>query len=76
MFSAPVVDPPFEGRVEHRLSHSPGCATSGKEEAGDGGELYKCSACHIVRYCSKSCQSRDWRSHKQHCTKQRRHDWD
>jgi MYND finger len=27
----------------------------------------RCSACNAVWYCSKDCQKRDWRLHKQNC---------
>ncbi|KZV60335.1 hypothetical protein PENSPDRAFT_355083 [Peniophora sp. CONT] len=29
--------------------------------------LLRCGKCHIARYCSKECQSRDWRIHKRDC---------
>lgn len=76
IFSVPVVDPPFDGGVEHKLAHPPGCATCGEVEASVGGKLFKCSGCHIAKYCSRDCQTRNWRSHKEQCIKQRRRDRD
>jgi hypothetical protein len=35
-----------------------------KAEAGNGGKLLKCSACHMAKYCSLSCQRSVWKSHK------------
>ncbi|MCO5560088.1 hypothetical protein L7F22_013694 [Adiantum nelumboides] len=29
--------------------------------------LQRCSACRIVRYCSSSCQAKDWKDHKNEC---------
>ncbi|KAL9188810.1 hypothetical protein ACHAXT_007188 [Thalassiosira profunda] len=35
---------------------------------GKGGEsLKKCNACKSVKYCSRQCQSSDWRKHKTRC---------
>lgn len=28
----------------------------------------RCEACHATTYCSKSCQRRDWKRHKDQCT--------
>ena len=30
--------------------------------------LYRCSACHSGAYCSKSCQKKEWKGHKDLCT--------
>ena len=35
-------------------------------ECGENGTL-KCSRCKSVRYCSKSCQGKDWKNHKKIC---------
>ena len=31
------------------------------------GKLSKCSGCLSVRYCSRACQSHDWKAHKPIC---------
>ncbi|EJD51619.1 hypothetical protein AURDEDRAFT_120897 [Auricularia subglabra TFB-10046 SS5] len=33
-----------------------------------GSSLSLCSRCHTVRYCSRDCQRRAWKTHKQACT--------
>ncbi|KAJ3435635.1 btk-binding protein-related [Anaeramoeba flamelloides] len=33
------------------------------------GELFRCSRCFKVVYCSVNCQRKDWRKHKNHCKK-------
>ena len=33
-----------------------------------GHNMKRCSACKIIRYCSKECQKKDWREHKTECT--------
>lgn len=35
----------------------------------DGGELKKCSNCNKAQYCSKACQSVDWKRHRNECGK-------
>ena len=30
-------------------------------------KLSRCTSCHIIRYCSRSCQSKDWKQHKPVC---------
>ena len=34
---------------------------------GGAGKLSKCSGCLLVRYCSRACQSHDWKAHKPIC---------
>jgi hypothetical protein len=34
-------------------------------------QVKKCSACHMVAYCSKECQLKDWKEHKSYCIKWR-----
>lgn len=29
--------------------------------------LYRCSQCHLVMYCHRGCQARDWPNHKSFC---------
>lgn len=53
---------------ENLVSHSsvsPKCATCGKESVW----LYFCSACKVTRYCDESCQTKDWKKHKQTCSR-------
>ena len=33
-----------------------------------GGELKRCSRCHITRYCSVQCQKKDWDFHRFACS--------
>jgi hypothetical protein len=33
----------------------------------DGGQLMACSRCMKIEYCSKKCQSIDWKRHKKEC---------
>lgn len=36
------------------------------------GSLYVCTKCKLVRYCSETCQKKDWKFfHKKECTKRR-----
>ena len=30
-------------------------------------EMYRCSACHSGVYCSKACQKKEWKGHKDLC---------
>ena len=39
------------------------CATCGRE----GGDLKKCNACKMVRYCNVTCQKRHRREHRKKC---------
>jgi hypothetical protein len=39
----------------------PGCVVCGKETKN------RCTACDLVRYCSKECQKQHWPVHKQTC---------
>jgi tetratricopeptide (TPR) repeat protein len=41
------------------------CGTAG----GDDIKLKKCTACHLVRYCSVKCQRGHWPQHKKACKK-------
>lgn len=36
-------------------------------EAGEVATLMKCGACKVVYYCSKTCQTSDWKQHKKSC---------
>ncbi|KAK6341526.1 hypothetical protein TWF696_008598 [Orbilia brochopaga] len=39
------------------------CKKPGSKEEG----LISCPRCHVVHYCSKKCQKKDWNNHKLHC---------
>uniref|UniRef100_A0A8H7XPA3 MYND-type domain-containing protein n=1 Tax=Psilocybe cubensis TaxID=181762 RepID=A0A8H7XPA3_PSICU len=39
----------------------------GKLEFRDVQKMLKCSRCHITPYCSKECQTADWKNHKSLC---------
>ncbi|XP_076454442.1 uncharacterized protein LOC143289327 [Babylonia areolata] len=41
------------------------CAQCGKQ--GDSSSIKRCSRCKAVRYCSTTCQSRDWPRHRVTC---------
>mmetsp|Transcript_15961 Transcript_15961/g.64407 ORF Transcript_15961/g.64407 Transcript_15961/m.64407 type:complete len:319 (-) Transcript_15961:155-1111(-) len=47
------------------------CAACGRalaDDTGRGGPK-KCSVCRTVRYCSKECQRKHWKTHKPRCAK-------
>ncbi|GAA5826845.1 hypothetical protein JCM5353_005417 [Sporobolomyces roseus] len=37
------------------------------EDSASQKVLQQCSLCHIVQYCSASCQTQDWKLHKMEC---------
>ena len=39
-----------------------------KHPPKDGGELKRCSRCHVTRYCSVQCQKKDWDFHRFACS--------
>ncbi|TDL26562.1 hypothetical protein BD410DRAFT_763795 [Rickenella mellea] len=43
------------------LTHDTGCVICGTTTKTE------CSRCHSVRYCSRECQSSDWKDHKPRC---------
>ena len=44
------------------------CIVCKKTDAeADGGKLKSCSRCKRVRYCSRECQVKDWKTHKKFC---------
>lgn len=45
------------------------CRACGKTQRD--AELLNCSACGVIKYCSKECQVKDWPSHKEKCKKWR-----
>ncbi|PRP80900.1 hypothetical protein PROFUN_11341 [Planoprotostelium fungivorum] len=52
-----ISQPTGDHRPE-RICHHPGCSQRAKN---------KCSRCHAVRYCSKTCQQGDWQRHRADC---------
>ncbi|CZT50119.1 uncharacterized protein RSE6_11051 [Rhynchosporium secalis] len=38
-----------------------------KSDLAKGEELKKCGKCHVVFYCDKECQVKDWYKHKKGC---------
>ena len=50
------------------------CEHCGLSEAQVDGKLKKCGRCKIAVYCSKSCQGKSWKTHKQMCEFYRRVD--
>ena len=55
--------------LENEVRFCRGCGKNeGKERAATLDRYKKCNACLEVNYCSKECQTRDWRdSHKARC---------
>ncbi|KAM0749468.1 hypothetical protein T439DRAFT_381790 [Meredithblackwellia eburnea MCA 4105] len=41
------------------------CATCSKTATTSGGKLQLCSRCELQAYCSSTCQTSDWKRHKQ-----------
>lgn len=54
---------PPDGSVSARYA----CVACFKHRNVGGGPLMACSRCKLVRYCSKDCQRKDWKAHKQTC---------
>ncbi|RUS34329.1 hypothetical protein BC938DRAFT_481167 [Jimgerdemannia flammicorona] len=40
------------------------CAVCERSSPEDGGNLKACKTCYTVNYCSKKCQTADWKKHK------------
>ena len=57
-----------EGKEEDTNTMMPCCASCGTA-AGDVVKLKKCTACHLVQYCSVKCQKDHWKQHKKECKK-------
>ncbi|KAK3402390.1 hypothetical protein B0T20DRAFT_467257 [Sordaria brevicollis] len=54
--------------VPAKLPMSSMCTFCGRPKNTDnGGELMKCSKCDKAQYCSKGCQTGDWKRHKKEC---------
>lgn len=45
-----------------QISSPPGCAACHGTTT-----LRKCGRCHVIQYCSLTCQKADWSCHKAHC---------
>ncbi len=39
------------------------CSVCNKAE----GKIQRCARCHITRYCSRECQTKDWPKHRKTC---------
>jgi hypothetical protein len=46
-----------------------GSFCSGCQEPFEVEKLSKCSVCKLACYCSKKCQKKDWKMHKEFCVK-------
>ncbi|KAL5005210.1 hypothetical protein ScPMuIL_018666 [Solemya velum] len=59
------------GELKSGAAHtSPAVGNSGSgvcHVCGTTSELRTCKGCHHVSYCSKDCQKKDWRNHRQQC---------
>merc|ERR1712194_342860 len=54
-----------------RSNSSKLCADPGCDKNDTGRQLFRCSKCHVMHYCSKECQIRHWkRGHKIECMRQ------
>ncbi len=47
------------------------CEVCGKEDTDPDVKLLKCARCHYTMYCSKDCQTQDWKKHKATCAPRR-----
>lgn len=45
------------------------CRKTKNGDADGSVMLLVCSACHVAKYCSRSCQRSDWTKHKRECGK-------
>lgn len=41
------------------------CFRCSAASSSGGGKLLQCSRCHVATYCGGTCQSKDWKRHKQ-----------
>ena len=54
-----------------RSDYSMFCANLGCDKHQTGRQLFRCSKCKVMHYCSKECQIRHWkRGHKNECIQQ------
>eukprot|EP00930_Biecheleria_cincta_P002913 TRINITY_DN103876_c0_g1_i1.p1 TRINITY_DN103876_c0_g1~~TRINITY_DN103876_c0_g1_i1.p1 ORF type:complete len:484 (+),score=83.60 TRINITY_DN103876_c0_g1_i1:55-1506(+) len=54
--------------VPSSSASKPGMCSLCRMRPRRGGNLQRCSRCHNVWYCSRECQKKDWKEHKQLCT--------
>ena len=50
------------------------CEYCSNSKAPNGQKLKVCDRCKMAAYCSKSCQKKTWKTHKQHCDSYKRAD--
>lgn len=48
---------------------NPGCTYCKNVECLNKIKFKWCSRCHVVAYCGKECQRKDWNTHKKYCLK-------
>ena len=58
---------PSAARTQATQSQKKGCLECGAATTKDGNPLLKCSKCMTAQYCSKECQRKDRKKHKQTC---------
>jgi hypothetical protein len=58
----------YTAAAESEIDTMQRCASCGIAE-GDDIKLKKCTACHLVRYCSVKCQKEHRKQHKKECKK-------
>lgn len=54
------------GKIEKPGNSCAHCGAKGTK-AGGNAVLKSCTACQMVRYCSRNCQKADWKAHKARC---------
>lgn len=66
----------FDEHIVHQLAHPPMKKLVKKDDKGrkvcqscleHAEKLLRCGRCKTIRYCSKECQSKHWRIHKDMC---------
>ncbi|KAL8868943.1 MAG: hypothetical protein Q9174_004646 [Haloplaca sp. 1 TL-2023] len=67
---------PFQGNTQHRsdaevsdASPPTSCSSCHKTSSDLGSPLLRCAKCRSTYYCSKTCQTTDWKTHKRLCGK-------
>ena len=71
IYNCRFTDPTKEEPYNVRLLYASQCGNRSDLKCNylpsSEGELMICSKCHVVRYCSRECQKRDWKVHKKIC---------